>query len=107
MTSNEVASKINRYFDGKCKAYSVSRYKVEVDVSKELSKTTWSECAEYFGMKDNSKSIPNSYKYDDVTVVFFYGALQKFTQDKRTNWTISSRPQNYKKEETREEQNEI
>ena len=52
----------------------------------------------YFGMKDNSKSIPNSYKYEDVTVVFFFGALQKFTQDRRTNWTISSRPQNYRKE---------
>ena len=98
MTNNEVASKINRYFDGKCKAYSVSQYKVEVDVSKELSIDTWSECAEHFGMKDNSKSIPNSYKDGDITVVFFYGALQKFTQDRRTNWTISSRPQNYKKE---------
>ena len=98
MTSNEVANKINRYFNGKCKAYSVSQYKVEVDVSKELSTNTWSRCAESFGMKDNSKSIPNSYKYGDVTVVFFYGALQKFTQDRRTNWTISSRPQNYKKD---------
>lgn len=98
MTSNEVANKINRYFNGKCKAYSVSQYKVEVDVSKELSTDTWSKCAESFGMKDNSKSIPNSYKYGDVTVVFFYGALQKFTQDRRTNWTISSRPQNYKKD---------
>lgn len=98
MNSNEVANKINRYFNGKCKAYSVSQYKVEVDVSKELSTNTWSKCAESFGMKDNSKSIPNSYKYGDVTVVFFYGALQKFTQDRRTNWTISSRPQNYKKD---------
>ena len=98
MNSNEVANKINRYFDGQCKAYSVSQYKVEVDVSKELSTDTWSKCAESFGMKDNSKSIPNSYKYGDVTVVFFYGALQKFTQDRRTNWTISSRPQNYKKD---------
>ena len=98
MKSNEVASKINRYFEGKCKAYSVSQYKVEVDVSKELSTDTWKECAEHFGMKDNSKSIPNSYKYEDVTVVFFFGALQKFTQDRRTNWTISSRPQNYRKE---------
>ena len=99
MKSSEVASKINRYFDGKCKAYPVSQYKVEVDVSKELSTDTWKECAEHFEMKDNSKSIPHSYKFDDVTVVFFYGALQKFTQDRRTNWTISSRPQNYRKEQ--------
>ena len=98
MTNNEVASKINRYFNGQCKAYAVSQYKVEVDVSKELSTITWRKCAESLGMKDNSKSIPNSYKYDDITVVFFYGALQKFTQDRRTNWTISSRPQNYRKE---------
>lgn len=99
MTSNEVASKINKYFNGQCKAYSVSQYKVEVDVSKELSTNTWGKCAEHFEMKDNSKSIPNSYKWEDITVVFFYGALQKFTQDRRTNWTISSRPQNYRKEQ--------
>ena len=98
MTSNEAASKINKYFNGQCKSYAVSQYKVEVDVSKELSTDTWGKCAEYFGMKDNSKSIPNSYKYEDITVVFFYGALQKFTQDRKTNWTISSRPQNYKKD---------
>lgn len=105
MNSNEVANRINRYFDGQCKAYSVSQYKVEVDVSKELSTDTWKRCAETLEMKDNSKSIPNSYKYGDVTVVFFYGALQKFTQDRRTNWTISSRPQNYPKN-TAEHQHE-
>ena len=100
MNSNEVANRINRYFNGQCKAYSVSQYKVEVDVSKELSTDTWKNCADYFEMKDNSKSIPNSYKYGDVTVVFFYGALQKFTQDRRTNWTITSRPQNCRKDTT-------
>lgn len=97
MTSNEVASKINKYFNGSAKAYSVSQYKVEVDVSKELDTKEWENCAKYFEMKDNSKSIPHSYKFEDITVVFFYGALQMFAQDRRTNWTISSRPQNYKK----------
>ncbi len=94
MTSNDAARTINKYFDGQAKAYPVSQYKVEVDVSKELDTSTWNKCAESLGMKDNSKSIPNSYKYGDVTVVFFYGALQKFAQKGKINWSIGSVPQN-------------
>lgn len=94
MTSNEVANKINRYFEGRAKAYPISHYKVEVDVSKELSKEDWNKCVSHFNMKDNTKSIPDSYKFEDVTVVFFYGALQKFAQKGKVNWNIGSRPQN-------------
>ena len=94
MTSSEVASKVNDYFNGQAKAYSVSKYKVEVDVSKELQTKEWAICASKFNMIDNSKSIPNSWKLEDITVVFFYGPLQKFIQKGNTNWKILSRPQN-------------
>jgi len=84
---SELKESIERYFKGQAQVYIVSPHRIEVDVSKELDKSEWNICAESIGLTDNSRSVPDSYKKDDITVVFFFGPLQKFMQ-KNQNYNM-------------------
>lgn len=92
MSNIELRSKIIKFFDEQAQVYIVSSNRIEVDVSKEIDKKEWKRCADTLGFADNNKYIPDSYKYNDVTIIFFYGPLQKFQQRSKTNWSITRRP---------------
>ena len=91
MTPNELRWKIIKFFNEQAQVYITSPTRIEVDVSKEISTKEWKRCAMELGFTDNTKNIPDSYKYDNITVIFFYGPLQKFNQRKQ-NWSISRQP---------------
>ena len=85
MDNNELRWKIIKFFNEQAQVYIISKTRIEVDVSKEIDTSEWKRCADTLGFTDNSKVIPNSYKYNDTTIMFFYGPLQKFNQRKQ-NW---------------------
>lgn len=89
MDNSELRWKIIKFFDEQAQVYITSPTRIEVDVSKEIDTSEWKRCADTLGFTDNTKSIPDSYKYNDVTIIFFYGPLQKFNQRNKTNWSIS------------------
>ena len=76
---------IDTFFNGEAQVYIISQNKIEVDASKNLSKEDWKRCAESLGLEDNSSRIPDSWKYNDITVVFFCGSLQRFTKKNTFN----------------------
>jgi len=92
MDNTELRWKIIRFFDEQAQVYITSPTRIEVDVSKDIDRSEWEKCAAALGFTDNSKSMPNSYKYNGVTIMFFYGPLQKFNQRSKTNWSISRQP---------------
>lgn len=85
MDNNELRWKIIKFFNEQAQVYITSKTRIEVDVSKEIDTSEWKRCADTLGFSDNSKVMPNSYKYNDTTIMFFYGPLQKFSQRKQ-NW---------------------
>ena len=85
MDNTELRWKIIKFFNDQAQVYITSPTRIEVDVSKEISTDEWKRCADTLGFTDNSKVMPNSYKYNNVTIMFFYGPLQKFNQRKQ-NW---------------------
>ena len=85
--ANELKEAIESYFKGQAQVYMVSPHRIEVDVSKELDRSEWIMCAAEVGLTDNSRNVPDSFKKDDITVVFFFGPLQKFTQ-KNQNYSM-------------------
>lgn len=92
MDNTELRWKIIRFFDEQAQVYITSPTRIEVDVSKDIDRSEWKRCADTLGFTDNTRSIPDSYKFNNVTVIFFYGPLQKFNQRNKNNWSISRRP---------------
>ena len=88
MNAYDIKEKIEKYFNGNAQVYVISKNRIEVDVSKEVDKSEWQKCAESIGLIDNSKSISSSWKRDGVTVVFFFGPLQKFLQKNNVNYNV-------------------
>ena len=84
MNIYELRRNINSFFDGEAQVYITSPNRIEVDVSTNISKEKWLECADKLNLEDNSKSILNSWKHNGITVLFSFGALQSFTKKKKT-----------------------
>ena len=78
MTKDELVNELRVRFLDVAQVYSLSPYKIEVDVSTTLSKEEWNEKIEGLNLVDNSKHIPDSWKCGDVTVQFFYGNISRF-----------------------------
>ena len=82
MTKKELMKALEKAFDGQVKVYSTSDYHIDCDVSTRFTKDDWKERIAGLGMTDNSKSIPNSWKYGKIVVVLFYGACKIFNGGK-------------------------
>ena len=78
MTKTELQDKLAVRFDGVAQIHSKSDNRIELDVSTNLTKEDWYERIKDLPLTDNSKHIPNSYKHNDITVMFFCGNLSTF-----------------------------
>lgn len=78
MNKEQLMKKLQERFDGVAQIYSKSDNRIELDVSTNLDKTDWIARIRDLNLTDNSKHIPNSWKYNDITILFFCGNINSF-----------------------------
>ena len=85
MNKLELMKEVDKAFEGRIQLYSRSENRIEGDVSTELPKEVWARRLEGIGLIDNDKHIPNSWKYNDITLVLFGGAVNSFIAKSKVN----------------------
>ena len=78
MNKEQLMKKLQERFDGVAQIYSKSDNRIELDVSTNLDKTDWIARIQGLDLTDNSKHIPNSWKHNDITILFFCGNINSF-----------------------------
>ena len=86
MEKKELIKEIENAFDGQVKVYSTSKNRIECDVSTTFKKSEWKDRIAHLNFIDNSKYVPDSYKYGEYTIVLFYGALSSFAGKLKLNF---------------------
>jgi hypothetical protein len=78
MSKDELVHVLTKKFNVIAQVHSRSPYRIEVDVSKALSREEWLPLLDDLNLTDNSSHIPDSYKHNDITVMFFNGNITSF-----------------------------
>lgn len=78
MSKNELVEELQKRFRDVAQVHSLGPYKIEMDVSTEIPKEEWLQRLEGLDLKDNSNRIPDSWKYNEITIQFFHGNISIF-----------------------------
>ena len=78
MSKDELVSELGERFRDIAQVYSLSPYKIEIDVSTNVDKSEWQERLKGLDLVDNSKHINDSYRHNDIVIQLFRGNISRF-----------------------------